>query len=65
MKYQEGDKIIVLLTNEAGKVVEIMNEKCGETAAGFEIMVQRSCESHNKVVCIIVSSSNFGEMHCM
>lgn len=27
MKYQEGDKIIVLLTNEEGKVVEIMNEK--------------------------------------
>lgn len=27
MKYQEGDKIIVLLTNEEGIVVEIMNEK--------------------------------------
>lgn len=27
MKYQEGDNIIVLLTNESGKVVEIMNEK--------------------------------------
>jgi hypothetical protein len=27
MKYQEGDKILVLLTNEEGKVVEIMNEK--------------------------------------
>ncbi|MCW3090813.1 MAG: hypothetical protein JWP81_1882 [Ferruginibacter sp.] len=27
MKYQEGDKIIVLLTNEEGTVVEIMNEK--------------------------------------
>ena len=27
MKYQEGDKIIVLLTNEEGKVVELMNEK--------------------------------------
>lgn len=27
MKYQEGDKIIVLLTNEEGKVVEIMNEQ--------------------------------------
>ena len=27
MKYQEGDKIIVLHTNEEGKVVEIMNEK--------------------------------------
>jgi hypothetical protein len=27
MKYQEGDKIIVLLTNEEGKVVEIMNDK--------------------------------------
>jgi hypothetical protein len=27
MKYQAGDKIIVLLTNEEGKVVEIMNEK--------------------------------------
>ncbi len=27
MKYQPGDKIIVLLTNEEGKVVEIMNEK--------------------------------------
>ena len=27
MKYQEGDKIIVLLTNEEGKVVEVMNEK--------------------------------------
>ena len=27
MKYQEGDKIIVLLTSEEGKVVEIMNEK--------------------------------------
>ena len=27
MKYQQGDKIIVLLTNEEGKVVELMNEK--------------------------------------
>ncbi|MEO6252159.1 MAG: Smr/MutS family protein [Ferruginibacter sp.] len=27
MKYQPGDKIIVLLTEEEGKVVEIMNEK--------------------------------------
>jgi len=27
MKYQEGDKILVLLTNEEGKVVEIMNDK--------------------------------------
>ena len=27
MKYQQGDKIIVLLTNEPGTVVEIMNEK--------------------------------------
>ena len=27
MKYQEGDKIIVLLTNEQGTVVELMNEK--------------------------------------
>ena len=27
MKYESGDKIIVLLTNEEGKVVEIMNEK--------------------------------------
>src|ERR1700712_3940834 len=27
MKYQQGDKIIVLLTNEEGIVVEIMNEK--------------------------------------
>jgi hypothetical protein len=27
MKYEIGDKIIVLLTNEEGKVVEIMNEK--------------------------------------
>lgn len=27
MKYQQGDKIIVLLTNEEGTVVEIMNEK--------------------------------------
>ena len=27
MKYEPGDKIIVLLTNEEGKVVEIMNEK--------------------------------------
>ena len=27
MKYETGDKIIVLLTNEEGKVVEIMNEK--------------------------------------
>ncbi|NDE09850.1 MAG: hypothetical protein EBZ95_04695 [Chitinophagia bacterium] len=27
MKYQEGDKIIVLLTNEEGKVIEIMNDK--------------------------------------
>lgn len=27
MKYELGDKIIVLLTNEEGKVVEIMNEK--------------------------------------
>jgi len=27
MKYQIGDKIIVLLTNEEGKVVEIINEK--------------------------------------
>src|SRR4051812_5158604 len=27
MKYQPGDKIIVLLTNEEGTVVEIMNEK--------------------------------------
>jgi len=27
MKYQPGDKIIVLLTDEEGKVVEIMNEK--------------------------------------
>ncbi len=27
MKYQQGDKIIVLLTNETGTVVEIMNEK--------------------------------------
>jgi hypothetical protein len=27
MKYQEGDTILVLLTNETGKVVEIINEK--------------------------------------
>ena len=27
MKYEPGDKILVLLTNEEGKVVEIMNEK--------------------------------------
>ncbi|MBC7509122.1 MAG: Smr/MutS family protein [Ferruginibacter sp.] len=27
MKYEPGDKIIVMLTNEEGKVVEIMNEK--------------------------------------
>jgi hypothetical protein len=27
MKYQEGDEIIVLLSNEEGKVVEIMNDK--------------------------------------
>src|SRR3982751_1960077 len=27
MKYEVGDKITVLLTNEDGKVVEIMNEK--------------------------------------
>ncbi|MBC7888189.1 MAG: Smr/MutS family protein [Ferruginibacter sp.] len=27
MKYQQGDKIIVLLTNEEGTVAEIMNEK--------------------------------------
>ncbi|MEP7110216.1 MAG: Smr/MutS family protein [Ferruginibacter sp.] len=27
MKYQQGDKIIVLLTNEQGTVAEIMNEK--------------------------------------
>ena len=27
MKYQPGDKIIVLLTDEEGQVVEIMNEK--------------------------------------
>ncbi len=27
MKYEPGDKIIVLLTNEEGKVVELMNEK--------------------------------------
>ena len=27
MKYEIGDKIVVLLTNEDGKVVEIMNEK--------------------------------------
>ena len=27
MKYQEGDKIIVLHTNEEGKVIEIMNER--------------------------------------
>ncbi|MEO6549007.1 MAG: Smr/MutS family protein [Ferruginibacter sp.] len=27
MKYQQGDKIVVLLTNEDGTVVEIMNEK--------------------------------------
>jgi hypothetical protein len=27
MKYEPGDKIIVLLTNEEGQVVEIMNEK--------------------------------------
>ena len=27
MKYQAGDKIVVLLTNEDGKVLEIMNEK--------------------------------------
>ena len=27
MKYEPGDKIIVLLTNEEGKVVDIMNEK--------------------------------------
>ncbi|MGG9971971.1 Smr/MutS family protein [Ferruginibacter sp. SUN002] len=27
MKFEEGDKIIVLLTEEEGKVVEIMNEK--------------------------------------
>jgi hypothetical protein len=27
MKYEPGDKIIVLLTNEEGKVIEIMNEK--------------------------------------
>ncbi len=27
MKYQEGDKILVLLTNEMGKVVEVMNDK--------------------------------------
>ena len=27
MKYQPGDKIIVLLTEEEGKVLEIMTEK--------------------------------------
>src|SRR6188474_1863952 len=27
MKYEIGDKIVVLLTNEEGKVIEIMNEK--------------------------------------
>jgi len=27
MKYQQGDKIIILLTNEEGTVVEVMNEK--------------------------------------
>ena len=27
MKYQQGDKIIVLLTNEEGKVIEIMSDK--------------------------------------
>ena len=27
MKYEPGDKIIVLLTDEEGTVVEIMNEK--------------------------------------
>ena len=27
MKYQAGDKIVVLLTNEDGKVVEIINDK--------------------------------------
>jgi hypothetical protein len=27
MKYEIGDKIVVLLTNEDGKVVEIINEK--------------------------------------
>ena len=27
MQYQQGDKIIVLLTNEEGTVIEIMNEK--------------------------------------
>ncbi len=27
MKYQPGDKIIVLLTDEEGKVIEVMNEK--------------------------------------
>ena len=27
MKYQQGDKIIVLLTNEEGTVLEVMNEK--------------------------------------
>jgi hypothetical protein len=27
MKYQIGDEIIVLLSNEEGKVVDIMNEK--------------------------------------
>ena len=27
MKYEPGDKIIVLLTNEEGRVVEVMNEK--------------------------------------
>jgi len=27
MKYEPGDKILVLLTNEEGKVVEIMSEK--------------------------------------
>ena len=26
MKYEPGDKILVLLTNEEGKVVDIMNE---------------------------------------
>ncbi len=27
MKYEVGDKIVVLLTDEEGKVVEIMNDK--------------------------------------
>ena len=27
MKYQPGDKILVLLTDEEGTIVEIMNEK--------------------------------------